>query len=53
MIAHSRVSIAPFEDDFSRLFTTTAMAFEREAMRITKHVQMSLPKASGKRSNGR
>ena len=39
--------------DFYRLFNTTVMAFERDALRISKQIRMAAPEATRKRSNGK
>lgn len=45
--------VAEVTQDFSRLFDATAMAFERDALRISRQVQMAAPRANRKRSNGK
>lgn len=39
--------------DFSRLFNATAMAFEQDALRISRQIKVAAPRANRKRSNGK
>lgn len=53
MVSTTRMSSAESFEGFSRLFSSTAMAFEREASRLSRQIHAAAPKANGKRSNGK
>ncbi|MET0776653.1 MAG: hypothetical protein ABWZ65_14390 [Pseudomonas mandelii] len=53
MNSNPDVFSAEAAQDFYRLFDTTAMAFERDALRISKQIRMAAPGATRKRSNGK
>ncbi|WP_191632475.1 hypothetical protein [Pseudomonas fluorescens] len=53
MKSNSNGYSADATEGFSRLFSTTAMAFEREALRLSKQALMGAPTGTRKRSNGK
>lgn len=45
--------IAKATQDFSRVFNATAIAFELDALQISKQMDMAAPRSTHKRSNGK
>jgi hypothetical protein len=53
MISKTSISSAQSVEGFSRLFSATAMAFERDASRLSRQIHTLAPRATHKRSNGK
>lgn len=53
MIRETSLSSVDSAEGFSRLFSATALAFEREASRLSRQIHTAVPRATNKRRNGK